>query len=558
MHPRFHPTVLLAFALVFATSGHPSSSADPAGAPVRPAHVTLASAQTPLKRQGARGTCTAFGAVAALEAAYRRRGLGELDLSEEFLAYFGKAMWIETQWSRAASHGTDVPENSVAAATGSTGTFLVEMLWNGFAIPTERDLPYRDSYAGTLDGHESIDDPWWKVTWNVDLWNHDRTRVPRAALAAPAFHRVADYRWIYLHRRPEDSTYAERFEEILAGGHEIVWDCFVRNGETDAIWRYDAARAPTVGHCMLIVGYDRSSRDPLDHHFLVKNSWGPTTHADGLTRVSYDFLRYGAAANVVLDVTTPAPWAEARFVGRWHLSLDGKPSLLAWNRVPGVLQRGLDETRAIHPDEPVLVDRRVGNLYPEATVRPVLRVNGEVRGSTARLWFDPETPRLRYDERRGRTLDVRLLDGDPTVFVGRAIDAAGVSRPCYGRLDGALGRAGPPRERSAADLAGSWRLVVDGAEGRLDFGVRAERERSPRSARLVLERFGFDRPAGLASDASNVRVVSLTDELPLGGRFTLTLELLGSEDGVLVGEARVAPADGSSERVYGAYAVRMP
>src|SRR5437868_4770646 len=84
----------------------------------------------------------------------------------------------------------------VAAAGGSTGTFLVEMLWNGFAVPEESVLPYRDTYAGTLEGHESLDDAWWKVAWNVDAWNHDPARESRAALAAPRFHRVADYRWI--------------------------------------------------------------------------------------------------------------------------------------------------------------------------------------------------------------------------------------------------------------------------------------------------------------------------------------------------------------------------
>src|SRR5438874_1814263 len=83
-----------------------------------------------------------------------------------------------------------------------------------------------------------------------------------AAIAAPRFHRVADYRWIYLGRREEDPTYADTFEEVLASGHEIVWDVLVRGGESAPVWRYDLARVPSVPHCMLVVGYDRSSRDP--------------------------------------------------------------------------------------------------------------------------------------------------------------------------------------------------------------------------------------------------------------------------------------------------------
>jgi hypothetical protein len=540
------PAVLLAAACPKASAG---SDAAPHG---RPARVSLAADQTPVRDQGARGTCTAFGAIAALEAAYRRKGYGALDLSEEFLAYYGKVMWIETQWSRAASHGTDVPENSVAASTGSTGTFLVEMLGNGFAVPEERDLPYRETYAGTLDGHETPDDAWWKVAWNVDAWNHDASHAPRGALLAPRFHRVADYRWIYLARAETDPTYADRFEEVLAGGHEIVWDVSVRAGEADGVWHHDPRRPPGVPHCMLIVGYDRSSRDPREHHFLVKNSWGPTSRPDGLTRVGYDFLRYGAAACWIADVAPPSPWPEARFVGRWHLSLDGRPAILAWNRVPGVLQRGLDETRAIHPDEPAMVDRRVGNLYLDAAVRPVLRVNGETSGGAARFWFDRAAPRLRYDERRDDVAEVRLAEEDPSVFVGRFRDDRGASRPCYGSLRGPLGT---PRAAgaSARDLAGRWDLFVDGAPGTLD--LRAGGDAPASRAHFSLERLGFDRDEVVGTLAAGAEGLAIEDDLPAGGRFSLRLEALSTEDGVLVGEARVRGAEGA-ERVVAAWAVR--
>ncbi|MBL9089317.1 MAG: hypothetical protein JNM10_19415 [Planctomycetia bacterium] len=203
-------------------------------------------------------------------------------------------------------------------------------------------------------------------------------------------------------------------------------------------------------------------------------------------------------------------------------------------------------------------DRRVGNLYPAATVRPVQRVNGEARDDgTATLWFDPATPALRYDLLQGRRMDVRLLGGAGDVFVGTCADEAGVSRPCYGALAGPLGTAGTPRERGAADLVGPWRVVLDGAEGRLDFGgAPGLGSGSSFGARLVLEAYGFSRTVDARPDPADPRAVVVTSERPVGGTFTLRLGLLAREDGVLVGEARTTEPDGGGARTVGAYAVR--
>lgn len=528
----------------------------PAGG-ARPTRVSLAAQQTPLRSQGARGTCSAFGAVAGLEAALKRKGLGEWDLSEEFLAYAGKLMWIDVQWTRVARRGTDVPENMHAASTGSTGTFLVEMLGGGFAVPTEQDLPYRTSYAGQLGGHEDLRDPWWQVAWNVDLWNLDPARLPRQALSAPAYHRVSDYRWIYLGRREDDPTYAERFEEVLAAGREIVWDVGVRNGpasDRDGIWHHDPARPPQEAHAMLVVGYDRSDPDPQQHHFLVKNSWGPTSHPDGLTRVGYDYLRHGMGALFIEDVAAPGPWPAAAFVGRWHVSLDGKPAVLAWNRVPGVLQRGLEQSRALHPEEPAMVDRRVGNLYPQATPRPVLRVNGAVHGErSASVWFDPYTPALRYDATSGRRIDLQLLGPARDAFVGTYAEEGGRRARCHGALGGRLGRPGTPRE--AAALEGAWRLWVGEAEGVLDLGQGGG---AGAPAQLVLEAFGLSRTVQARPAVDDPRVLVVMTELPQGGTLSIRLAAVPHEEGVLVGEAYAPNPAGGALRTLGALAARQP
>jgi hypothetical protein len=60
-----------------------------ATAQTRPKSIDLRSQQTPLRNQGARTTRTTFAAVAALEAAYIREGIGSFDLSEQFLNHMG-------------------------------------------------------------------------------------------------------------------------------------------------------------------------------------------------------------------------------------------------------------------------------------------------------------------------------------------------------------------------------------------------------------------------------------------------------------------------------------
>lgn len=529
----------------------------------RPLRVSLAAQQTPVRNQGVRGTCSAFAAVAGLEAAHKRNGHGDLDLSEEFVAYAGKLMWVDVQWTRVVQRGTDRPENFLAAATGSTGTFLVEMLGSGFATPTERDLPYRESYAGTLGGHERLDDPWWSVAWNVDLWNLDPVRLPRAALRAHAWHRVTDYRWIYLGRRESDATYAERFEEVLASGREIVWDVAVRTGaaaDREPIWRFDLARPPNEVHAMLVVGYDRSDPDPRRHHFLVKNSWGRTAHPDGLTRVSYDFLRYGLGALYIEDVAPPSPWPAAAFVGRWHVSFDGRPAVLAWNRVPGVLQRGLEQARALHPGEPAMTDRRVGNLYPWSTPRPVYRVNGSVHdgrdGSrVATLWFDHEAPALRYDAlpaaTTGRRVTLRLVGPQGDAFVGTYVGDDGLPARCYGHLDGRLGQDGTAAP--AAALTGTWRLWLGDAAGRLELH---DGPRGPGTARLVVEALGLSRAVHAHPAADDPRVLVVVTDRPTGGALSLRLSPLRHEVGVLVGEAYVTDPSGGPPVEHAVLAAR--
>ena len=69
-----------------------------AAAPVRalPAKVDLGRWQTPVKNQWGRGNCFIHATVAAMEAAYKRAGHGDLDLAELFSDYLGQLFFLET------------------------------------------------------------------------------------------------------------------------------------------------------------------------------------------------------------------------------------------------------------------------------------------------------------------------------------------------------------------------------------------------------------------------------------------------------------------------------
>lgn len=71
-----------------------------------PPRVDLRSAQTPVRSQGAQGSCFIHGNVAAMEAAYKRQGYGDLDLSEEFSYYLGPLLWLKTKAYNEQGHRT--------------------------------------------------------------------------------------------------------------------------------------------------------------------------------------------------------------------------------------------------------------------------------------------------------------------------------------------------------------------------------------------------------------------------------------------------------------------
>jgi hypothetical protein len=112
-------------------------------AQARPNFIDLSAYQTPLRSQGAQGSCIVFAAVAALEAAYNHAGYGKFDLSEALLNHFGKMMWIEPRWNSTVAKGEDGRESQVGAYSGGGGVQYLKEMANGLRTTVEAAMPYR-------------------------------------------------------------------------------------------------------------------------------------------------------------------------------------------------------------------------------------------------------------------------------------------------------------------------------------------------------------------------------------------------------------------------------
>jgi hypothetical protein len=381
--------------------------AGPAAAVPVPERVDLRSWQTPLRDQGPRATCIVHSSLAALEAAYKRAGYGDVRLSVEFAMYLGDMFYLEPRGAKVVG----ARENKLGSAEYGWSLDYVKLLSRGFAVPAESDMLYRpQGYSA-----KPANDPVWASQFQASSFNLDPRHLPPSALHAPRYFSVKSY-W-----QLADPTSVVLFEQALARGYEVVWDFRVSGNRSGRIWQYTGpSQANDAAHSMLIVGYDRARR-----YFIVKNSWSNREY----TYISYDYLKYGKgySAVCITGVNPPRGWTELGFVGRWQVTAGNTFGVLDVYHLPGLNQLFLEKAGIKDRKGQVIPDRRVGTFYENGDPRRAFRVNGVLRGKRIIFFIDRRQPNLGYDRLQGKRFVFDLGGRDRDVMTGDYREVNGVT-----------------------------------------------------------------------------------------------------------------------------------
>lgn len=347
---------------------------------ISPNIVDLRGNSTPYRNQtlpdGERGGCTYFGSLSALEAAYKKRGYGELDLSEEFMAITSKMFGLHPYWPDITD--ANVRENQFA---GTQGGGSVALLAQGMRIPKEEAVGYG---LYRVSEHWAFTDQLFTNNNNFSVWS----RFPQIGTAT--YYGVSAYENI-------PSITAENLERVLSLGYEIK--ICIDNGS----------------HCIMLAGFDKTN--PSEKKFIIKDNYGPVGEAcnSQLQYLPYSAISRLISAEYITDVRLPGAWKEINVVGRWDLNYAGWKGILDFSRLPGLMQFVLSGGPAVSRNGGIITDRRLGTFYDHTG--KMHRVNGRVyiAGGAVEIEFyiDGSKPNLRWDELSGRRFRYRLsADGN--------------------------------------------------------------------------------------------------------------------------------------------------
>jgi hypothetical protein len=374
--------------------------------------VTLAPWQTGFRDQAGRGSCYAFAAIAALEAAYRRRFGVVLDLSEQYAFHINKASELFSDYMTTSA--TIENNSSIWGFQGSSD--IIDKMAR-FAVPEESACPYladtqmqallaATPAAGSLSNQEEL-----------DAFEFAEGHIPTAARHACRY-RVKDFRAL----PPNPSV--DDVQSVIAAGFEVVADI--------------------PNHCFLIVGYDLGSRN-----FIVKNSWGENRF------ITYGFDQPILGGRYITDVHPPTAPAqkEAWWMGRWNMDIDGWRGSL-------VIRRWTDYR---HGDsEPT----KLGSYYSDGKRFDVngLRLD---EGQRLLFWIAGTTDKVQPGSPSGQVFQSCVFSFDP-------VNAAGVTH-WRGIEFGVTMRRMPLPSRPPMspfdenEWIGHWDMNHDGWRGRLDI-----------------------------------------------------------------------------------------
>ncbi len=395
---------------------------------VRPLTFDNIAQQTAIRSQGGRGTCCVFGVVGAMEAAYKRAGHGDLDLSEQYANWLKNVTKLpgdpdHTTYSLGHSASWETVPASFSAGVGPVGVLSVLANYRTCAettVPYIETAAYEDvsrwpSYA--TYGLQTF--MWSNFTLPqhpVNLWSFDREQSPPSARE--------QLQWGirgFTTLTPEEYQDPNMLEALVVAGRDIVFgmDLYGATPESnprDPVWRKMPRAASGGSHCMSIVGYDRTRR-----FFIVKNSWGAgvrnasqfesrwsdLTHSryNGYDFIDYDYLTTCTTeAGFVNSIEAPSAQLPQRLIGMWDVTISQisngstvSSGTLTWRRIPA---------RYV-----VLQPLRIGD-YHDST-HGDFRVNGEVpvmppSRENVTFYINFDRPALNWTERSGAVIVCEL------------------------------------------------------------------------------------------------------------------------------------------------------
>jgi Papain family cysteine protease len=410
-----------------------------------PAVVDLRSWQTSIRNQAGRDSCTYFPPIAALEAAYRRRGV-RVNLSVEHL------IWNRNETAASDGKETTVTENLLCTQTGGGVIANFELL-SRYGVSPAMDMPYlpnnEDRHAPTYHGFDVADYKWWEPFRQMPLncFNLDPAHYP---LAAREHARYGIKKFVVY--RDGACQDPRKIEEALADHHEVavnmlLWDADPADkghgGVPSIVWyrSKNAKVRPGNSHGMLLVGYDHPRQ-----FFIVKNSWGPNTagykpnqlpngwkdiaHYKGYTLIHYSWLSGNCEAAFITEVVDPESdyFRRQRALGLWEIKIQEKgtkrtvaSAVLAWRRLPDNMK---------DPKH----DLRVGDLYWGGKE---FRVNARLSGSSpvqATFFVDFDHPDTSIYDDRGLQIhgELSLPDEKPATIVGAKFAAPPGAKSPFG------------------------------------------------------------------------------------------------------------------------------
>ncbi|MBX3275146.1 MAG: proprotein convertase P-domain-containing protein [Sandaracinaceae bacterium] len=268
-----------------------------------PRQFDMVAAQSPVRSQGSRGTCSIFSTTALMESLYIREGsLTNPDFSEQFL-----------QWS------SKVEQRAFQNTEGSSAQMNLQAI-NRFGIVEETDWPYQTTPWNTSNDPECTGDGRPVRCWT----NGD---PPPAALAAMRW-RLPRGQWINPSVRSLQGHMLSTRTPVVVGGDFFYqsWNHGRSRLRTNPEYRRqgyvlapnaadieDSSGDRRAGHSFLIVGWDDelevarvdgegnpeldASGNPVMERgfFLFKNSWGTGSwgsanpRGDGYGWISYRY-----------------------------------------------------------------------------------------------------------------------------------------------------------------------------------------------------------------------------------------------------------------------------